>query len=133
MSLAVHHLAVVVADLDRAERFYVGVLGLPVVRRWTDDAGQPRSVWVEIGGAFLAIERAHAAGPVRAGEAPGWHCVALAITAAERQTWTGRLAASAIPIERESDYSIYFRDPDNNLIALSHHPELRMYPERATI
>ena len=38
MSLGLHHLAVVTADLARSEAFYAGVLGLPVIRRH-DDAG----------------------------------------------------------------------------------------------
>jgi catechol 2,3-dioxygenase-like lactoylglutathione lyase family enzyme len=46
--LAVHHLAVVVRDLERAEAFYAGVLGLPVAQRWADEAGAPRSVWLSL-------------------------------------------------------------------------------------
>lgn len=117
-----HHLAVLVADLDRAERFYAGVLGLPVVRRWDDDEGRPRSVWVGLAGdAFLAIERARG-GPPRADGAPGWHLVALAIAPAEREAWRGRLAAAGHPVERESAYTLYARDPEGNLVALSHFP-----------
>ncbi|WP_437638347.1 VOC family protein [Sorangium sp. So ce315] len=122
-SLSVHHLAVVVRDLERAEAFYAGVLGLPVTRRWTDEAGAPRSVWLELGGgAFLAVERAGADGPTRADAAPGWHCVALGIAPSEREAWRGRLAASGVAIERESAYSMYARDPEGNLVALSHYP-----------
>ncbi|WP_437908501.1 VOC family protein [Sorangium sp. So ce327] len=127
--LSVHHLAVVVRDLVRAEAFYAGVLGLPVVRRWTDEAGAPRSVWLELGGgAFLAVERAGAAGPMRADEAPGWHCVALGITPSEREAWRRRLAAGGVIVERESAYTMYARDPDGNLVALSHYPHPRAGP-----
>jgi catechol 2,3-dioxygenase-like lactoylglutathione lyase family enzyme len=124
VSLSVHHLAVVVADLARAERFYVGVLGLSVVRRWDDDAGRPRSVWVALGdaGAFLAIERAGADGPTRADEAPGLHCVALGIAPDEREAWRRRLAEHGVAVERESPFTLYVRDPDHNLVGLSHHP-----------
>jgi glyoxylase I family protein len=122
---SIHHLAVVVRDLARSEAFYTGVLGLPVVRRWTDEAGAPRSVWLGLGGGgFLAVERAGAAGPTRADAAPGWHCVALGIRPAEREGWRRRLAAAGAAIERESPYSMYARDPDGNLVALSHYPEL---------
>ncbi len=114
----IHHLAIRVAELARAEAFYAGTLGLPVVRRWNDDAGKPRSVWLDLGGdAFLAVELADAAGPTRNG------FFALAIAAAERQIWRARLAGAGITVERESPYTIYLRDPDGNLVGLSHWPE----------
>ncbi len=123
--MELHHLAVVVEDLSRAEKFYCDVLGLTVLRRWNDDHGVHRSTWVLLGDAFLAIERAGSAGPKRADDAPGHHCVALKIDASEREDWRARLTSAGHPIERESPFSIYFRDPDGNLLALSHYPEER--------
>jgi catechol 2,3-dioxygenase-like lactoylglutathione lyase family enzyme len=124
MALRVHHLAVVVRELDVAERFYSGVLGLSVVRRWQDVEGRARSVWVELAeGAFLAIERAAAAGPVRSDEAPGFHCIALAIAPQEREAYRARLSAAGFPVERETAYTLYVRDPDHNLVGFSHYPE----------
>ena len=123
--LGVHHLAVVVRDLDRAEAFYAGVLGLPVDRRWADEAGAPRSIWLTLGGgAFLAVERAvpgTLASP--SPDPPGWHCVAFAIAPDEREGYRARLAAAGFPVERESPFTLYTRDPEGNLIGLSHHPE----------
>ena len=118
-----HHIAVVVRDLDRAESFYGRVLGLPVTQRWTDDAGAPRSVWLDLGGgAFLAIERAATGGPVRSDEAPGLHCVALRVEPADRERWRTRLADAGHPIERETAFTLYTRDPDGTLVGLSHYP-----------
>lgn len=121
--MKIHHLAVVVADLVRAEAFYAGTLGLPVIRRWMDASGAPRSVWLELGDSFLAVERAAAPGPTRTDDGPGWHCVAFAITAAERDAWRARLAAAGAPVERESPFTLYVRDPDGNLVGLSHWPD----------
>jgi catechol 2,3-dioxygenase-like lactoylglutathione lyase family enzyme len=123
--LAVHHLAVVVRDLARAEAFYGGVVGLPVERRWTDDLGAPRSVWLSLGGgAFLAVERASPELPARpAPDLPGWHCVALAIAAGERDALRARLGAAGFPVERETAFTLYTRDPEGNLVAFSHYPE----------
>lgn len=123
--LPIHHLAVLVVDLERAERFYGGLLGLPVLARHADHAGDPRSVWLSLhGGAFLAIEKA--SGPPRDEELddePGWHLVALGIDRGEREVWRMKLTAGGYPIERETEFTLYVRDPDENLVALSHYPE----------
>jgi len=124
--LAVHHLAVVVRDLARAEAFYRGVLGLPVIRRWEDAAGSPRSVWLGLGsGAFLAVEKVADGEPPKtpALPVPGWHCVALGIAPAEREAWRARFASAGVAVERESAFTLYVRDPEGNLVGLSHHPE----------
>lgn len=118
----VHHLAVCVTDLGRAERFYVGVLGLPVIERWTDEDGAPRSLWLDLGGAFLAVEKVRGGAP-RPDAAPGHHCLALPIERSSREAWRAHLAAAGIPVERESAYTLYLRDPEGALIGLSHHPE----------
>ena len=135
-ALAVHHLAVVVRDLERAARFYGGVLRLPVRTRWTDARGAPRSIWFELGGgAFLAVELladgdadrpdAEVGGgdPPRAGPRAGFHCVALAIEAVERERWRERLREGGAPVERESAFTLYARDPEGNLVGLSHYPD----------
>ena len=124
----VHHLAVVVRDLARAEAFYGGVLGLAVERRHVDAAGQPRAVWLALApgkdATFLALERSDAASaPLRTDAAPGWHCVALAIERGEREAWRVRLAAAGHLVERETSYTLYVRDPDGALVALSHWPD----------
>ncbi len=122
--LSLHHLAITVVDLARAERFYAGVLGLPVERRWADAAGAPRSIWLGLGaGAFLAVERFGGDAGARVVDRPGWHCVALGIDASARASWRGRLAEAGFPVERESDFTLYVRDPEQNLVALSHYPD----------
>ena len=122
MPPTVHHLAVRVADLDRAEAFYSGVIGLAVIRRLDDDGGRPRAVWLGLDGAFLALELAPES--TRAPEGgPSFHCIALAIPTSDRESWRRRLESAGYPIERETSFTIYVKDPDRNLIGLSHHPE----------
>ncbi len=125
----VHHLAVKVQDLERAERFYGGVLGLEVVRRQSDARG-PRSIWLALGPKseeasrrpFLAVERADRAGPLRSSDAPGFHCVALGIDAQAREAWRRHLADAGHEVFHETDYTLYVHDPEGSVIALSHHP-----------
>jgi len=114
----------VVADLDRSEAFYGGVLGLEVVTRHVDAAGAPRAVWLRVGdrAAFLALERATASGPLRDDGAPGLHCLAFPIDPGSRQAWRDHLTESGYPVIRETSFTVYVRDPDGCLVALSHHP-----------
>ena len=120
-----HHIAVKVVDLDRAEAFYVSVLGLPVLRRWPSRAGTgARSLWLDLGqGAFLALERADGGEMTKPEGAPGIHLLALGIARGERQVWEARLAQAGIPVYQRTDYTLYVRDPEDNRIGLSHWPE----------
>ncbi len=120
--MRLHHHAICVLDLVRAERFYVDVLGLPVIRRFETDTGQHRSTWLDLDGAFLALERADRHLP-KHDDGSGHHCFVLSIAKSEREPWRERLHAAGHPVERESDFTLYVRDPDGALIGLSHHPD----------
>ena len=126
----VHHVAVKVSDLARAEAFYVGVLGLPVVRRWpTPDGLSHRSLWLDLGGgAFVALESTET-GPEKSENAPGIHLMALHIERAQRQAWVARLAQAGYPVYDQTDFTIYVRDPEGNRIGLSHWPEPASQPK----
>jgi glyoxylase I family protein len=122
--LPVHHLAVVAVDLERAASFYSGVLGLREIHRWDDNEGRLRSIWCELGGGvFLAIERADQDDPRRNDTSPGFHCVALGIRPDERESWRERLMREGFVVFRESSYTLYVRDPEGNIVGLSHFPD----------
>ena len=132
--MRLHHLAVIVSDLQRAEQFYSGILGASVVARHTFANGEPRSVWLSLEVGFLALEvatpgsstseRDSTATLLQSRDADvGWHCVAFKIERSERTSMRQRLLDQGVLIERESDYTLYVRDFDNNLLGFSHYPE----------
>ena len=119
----IHHVALLVEDLGRAESFYAGVLGLPVEKRWPDDAGAPRAVWLDLGaGGRLMLERATPGDARRAPMGGGWHLLALSIRQEDRAATELALVAAGIAIESRTEHSLYFRDPEGNRLALSHYP-----------
>ena len=130
-----HHLAIQVKDLPGAERFYVEVLGLPVVRRWLWEDGRAgeRSVWLSVGqpgsdehgDEFLALEACDVDRPPTPFRDPhgGLHLLALRIPASDRGSWEERLAARGIEIAHSTRWTIYLRDPEGNRIGLSHYPD----------
>ena len=117
-----HHLALVTADVARAERFYADLLGLACLRR-QEDAHGLRSVWLDLGGeAFLALERADLEGPLRTDAAPGLHCLSLSIARHDRIRVKEMLEDMGYPAVRETAFTFYVRDPDGILVGISHYP-----------
>lgn len=121
-----HHLAIQVRDVERTAAFYRDVLGLAELRRHLRPDGTLRSVWVGVStGGFLALEEVSGEpepGPFRH-ERPGLFLLALRIAPAERARAVEELARAGIPVEHETKWTVYFRDPEGNRVALSHHPD----------
>jgi catechol 2,3-dioxygenase-like lactoylglutathione lyase family enzyme len=118
----VAEVALYVADLERATRFYTEVLGLPLTAafgeaRFLQTGPNSTLILFTIEGIQNRISVIPAHG------ATGDQHVALAVPAAEMDTWRERLIAHGVEIEHEQNWSqgthsIYFRDPDNNSLEL---------------
>ena len=109
--MKLHHVAVQVADLERARAFWCGVLGLVELRR------QAHALWLDLDGAIVMLETG--ADPARG----GLHVVALAIGASERAAWREKLAAAGVAVESETAFTLYVRDPDGTRVGLSSYPD----------
>ena len=112
--MRVHHLAFRTRDLTRLERFYTDALGLSIARRDGE-----RSVWLRAGGTILMLEQAEDGEPDVMPESK--ELVAFGIEPQDMERWRRVLEVNAIPIEEETGFTIYFRDPDGRRIGLSHY------------
>ena len=112
-------------DLDRAERFYADVLGLP--RIYADDRLRGFAI---AKGVLLLFRRGASRKtiPVPGGTIPphdgeGPLHVAFAVAADALEQWEKHLAAHGVAIEGRADWprgakSLYFRDPEGHLLEL---------------
>ena len=111
-----------VDDLDAAERFYGGVLGLELYSR------KPGLfVFFKCGNGMLLLFEPEAAGtgrnvPPHGAKGPGHACFAVAER--DLDAWKARLDAAGVAIEQEMDWprggrSFYFRDLAGNSLELA--------------
>jgi len=120
---SLHHLALGSTDVERLAAFYRDVVGLSELARHLDSEGALRSIWLNLGGPILMIERTDA--PPRRVEVigSGPFLLAFAVSPAERLELEAALVASGQPIESRTAFTSYGRDVDGNRIAFSHYPD----------
>jgi catechol 2,3-dioxygenase-like lactoylglutathione lyase family enzyme len=118
---SLHHIAVGTRDVPALAAFYCRLLETEEARRHVDERGALRSIWLDLSGTLLMIERAEpgAERPRASGVGLGAFLLAFRAGAADRRAFEARAEALGATIEARSDYTSYFRDPDGNRIAVS--------------
>jgi glyoxylase I family protein len=123
-----HHVTVIVADLERTTAFYRDVLGLALTEE-ADNADDPgsRVFWfgdaLGTAGTLISFLEYPQMDEAREGRG-GVHHFALQVGSAEEQVaWRDYLRARGVPcsevFERGRFKSIYFRDPDGTLLEIA--------------
>ncbi len=116
------HFGIEVSDRERAERFYVGVLGFPVVARFGDQTmldcgGQNLALFVVPRPLLDAAERGR-----RISNPLGKGHHAFKVSRSDFDAAKAELAAAGVetapPIDWGDHDCIYFLDPDGNLLEL---------------
>ena len=115
----IHHIALNVKDLDRAERFYTDVLGFHVTHRFSKGL---RHLMLETGNAAIALFEApdlevHEAMNLLSEE--GYLHLAFEADSTDfksivEELQTKNVSIDSGPVKRGDGESIYFNDPDDN-------------------
>lgn len=118
---SLHHVALGTRDVAALARFYCDLLPTQIAKRHVDADGALRSIWLDLSGVLLMLERADAAAeraPVN-GVGLGAFLLAFRADAAGRLAFEARARELGATIESRSPYTSYLRDPDGNRIAVS--------------
>jgi catechol 2,3-dioxygenase-like lactoylglutathione lyase family enzyme len=130
-SLGLRHVALNVADVARAEEFYVGVLGF--VEEWRPD---PDNLYLRLHGDNLAIHKfvAKDDADARAFDAQlGTRLAHLGIVVRRMEdvdVWHAHLEKHGVKIlaapktHRDGARSLYCADPDGNAVQILYHPPI---------
>jgi catechol 2,3-dioxygenase len=116
------HVVVRVTDLARAEKFYNGVLGLPICAHY-DHEGMKMAFFTLGNHHDFALSEVSGEGSGRSEQAVGLDHVAFNIGTSldELREAKAKLEAAGIvpePVDHEVTKSLYFSDPDGNGVEL---------------
>ena len=140
--MRLHHLAVKTADPGRLAGWYEALLGVPRLREHRDHRGL-RSVWLDLEGVILMVERDEDPGradpgpadPRQEGDpaptdtrASGWHGVYFAVEPGSGAEWESRMRAVGAGPSHRTRGTLYGNDPDGNCFGLSAWPDA-IFPE----
>jgi catechol 2,3-dioxygenase len=120
-SVRIGHVHLKVADLERALRFYCGVLGFELQQRFG-----PGAAFVSAGGYHhhlgLNTWESRGGSPPPPGTTGLYHVAILYPTRAALADALRRLVAASVPLDGASDHGVsealYLRDPDGNGVEL---------------
>ncbi len=116
------HVVLRVADLERSEQFYNGLLGMPVCARF-DDQGMKMTFFTLGDHHDLAVMEVSGADARGGAQAPGLDHVAFCIGHSLDELREAKLQLEAAgvtpsPVDHEVTKSLYFDDPDGNNVEL---------------
>ena len=123
-ALGIRHVALTVADLEAAARFWVDVMGYEI--EWKPDAD---NVYLHGGRDNLAL---HRGSPVPGGQLD--HIGIAVPTPADVDAWAAHLEAHGVALKtrpkthRDGSRSIYFHGPQDLLIQIIHHAPISAGP-----
>ena len=115
----IHHIALNVADLDRAERFYTDILGFNVTHRFSKGV---KHLMLNTGNSAIAlfeVKDLEVKEAINLLSEEGYLHLAFEAQAADfenivKELQTKNIKIDSGPVKRGDGMSIYFNDPDDN-------------------
>lgn len=114
--MKIHHIAVFCRNAGLLSEFYIKFLEFKLIVTHLNEDTTVRSIWLQLSDqSILMLEN-------NVNEFFSGGVIAFEIKINDRVRWTQRLRNYGISIEHETRYSVYFRDPENNRLAMTHYP-----------
>jgi glyoxylase I family protein len=121
----IHHITLLVSDLDRSSSFYRNVLGMRLVKQTVndDDTSARHFVFGNEDGLLITCLEYPDLDEGRVGRGSTHHFALAVDGEAELAAWRGYLEEKGIPttdvMERGDFKSIYLRDPDGHIVEIA--------------
>ena len=123
----IHHLALGCLNLKRMLAFYESFTDFSLLEKHRFSDGSLRSIWLQSDGVILMLELIEQKQLLEASNDQGLFLMAVPLR--DEPQLRRQLSQAEIPIESESDYSLYIRDPEGNRLAFSSYPVPRAESE----
>ncbi|TGK86481.1 VOC family protein [Leptospira montravelensis] len=108
----IHHIAIGTPNPSHLADFYLKIPGSHKLKEFHYESGILRSVWIQFGSIIVMLED---------GENKSPRALVFSYQVIDQSKWTQFLKQSNI--QGRTDYTIYFFDPDKNLLGVSSYPE----------
>ncbi len=115
---SLHHVAVGTRDVEALASFYARLLQTNEIKRQRDAQGL-RSIWLELSGTLLMIERSESPSSRVDGVGNGAFLLAFRADASGRGAFEDRARELGATVESRPQFTSYLRDLDGNRIAVS--------------
>jgi catechol 2,3-dioxygenase-like lactoylglutathione lyase family enzyme len=121
----IHHITLLVADVERSLGFYRNVLGMRLVKQTVneDDPTARHLIFGDADGMLITCLEYPDLDEGKVGRGSTHHFALSVETQAELEAWKQYLGEKGIPttevMEREDFRSIYLRDPDGHIVEIA--------------
>jgi len=118
---ALHHIALGANDVMRLAQFYQNLFGLQALNTHRKENGDIRAIWLDLAPGILMIEKSECdsanLAPMALGQGP--FLLAFTLDEKEETQFLTNLHEQQISLEGRTAATLYFRDIENNRVAVS--------------